>query len=193
MARRARRDPALRHAAGPRARRQLYARNARFRPDPDGRFALVLAAEEDLLRDHEPLDLRGALVDLEQLRVAHELLDRVLLDVAVAAEHLDGVGRDLHRRVGGEALRERRVERRLPPVPVVEHPGRLPRQEPCRLDLGRHVGDQEVDALVHGDRHVEGDALLGVIDRVLVGRLRDADCARRRAGPRADRASAWRS
>src|SRR5947207_4293725 len=61
--------------------------------------------QEDFLRDHEPLDLGGALVDLEQLRVAHQLLDRVLLDVAVAAEDLDRVGRDLHRGVGGEALR----------------------------------------------------------------------------------------
>src|SRR5215467_6550735 len=60
--------------------------------------------QEYLLRDHEPLDLRGALIDLEQLRVAHELLDRVLLDVAVAAEDLDGVGRDLHRRVRREPL-----------------------------------------------------------------------------------------
>ena len=63
------------------------------------------ARQEDLARDHEALDLRGALVDLEQLRVAHQLLDRVLLDVAVAAEDLHGVGGDLHRRVGGEALR----------------------------------------------------------------------------------------
>src|SRR3989304_3222078 len=57
---------------------------------------LVAAREEDLLGDHEPLDLRAALVDLEELRVAHQLLDRVLLDVAVAAADLDGVRRHLH-------------------------------------------------------------------------------------------------
>src|SRR6185369_17295257 len=71
--------------------------SARSRPE---RRRLSLP-EKDLLRDHETLDLRRALVDLEQLRVAHELLDRVLLDVAVSAEDLHGVGCDLHRRVGG--------------------------------------------------------------------------------------------
>src|ERR687895_720914 len=71
-----------------------------------------LTWEKYLPCDHEPLDLRGALVDLEQLRVAHELLDGVLLHVAVAAENLDGVRRDLHRRVRREALRERRLQRR---------------------------------------------------------------------------------
>src|SRR5829696_567709 len=40
-----------------------------------------LTWEKYLPCDHEPLDLRGPLVDLEQLRVAHELLDGVLLDV----------------------------------------------------------------------------------------------------------------
>src|SRR5918999_1994989 len=50
-----------------------------------------LTWEKYLPCDHEPLDLRGALVDLEQLRVAHELLDGVLLHVAVAAEDLDRV------------------------------------------------------------------------------------------------------
>src|SRR5215468_11295960 len=54
--------------------------------------ASVSARDEDLLCDHEPLDLRGALVDLEEFRVAHELLDRVLLDVAVPAEDLHRVG-----------------------------------------------------------------------------------------------------
>src|SRR3954471_7011789 len=86
--------------------------------------SLIGRRHEELFRDHEPLDLRGALVDLEQLRVAHELLDRVLLDVAVAAEDLHGVRRRLHRHVGGEALRERRVKRRLAAPALVEHPGR---------------------------------------------------------------------
>src|SRR5215210_1138372 len=78
--------------------------------------------EKYLPRDDEPLDLRGPLVDLEQLGVAHELLDRVLLHVAVAAEDLHRVGRDLHRRLGGEALREGGLQRRA--LAPVEHPGR---------------------------------------------------------------------
>src|SRR5205814_3528557 len=67
----------------------------------------IATGQKDLSRDHEPLDLRGPLVDLEQLRVAHQLLDGVLLDVAVTAEHLHRVRRHLHRRVGGKALCER--------------------------------------------------------------------------------------
>src|SRR2546423_207176 len=53
----------------------------------------VGARQEDLFGDDQPLDLRGALVDLEELGVAHQLLDRVLLDVAVPAEDLHRVGR----------------------------------------------------------------------------------------------------
>src|SRR5215207_3793461 len=79
-----------------------------------------LTWEKYLPYDHEPLDLRGPLVDLEQLRVAHELLDRVLLDVPVAAEDLDGVGGHFHRRIGGEPLRVGRLERR--PLALVEQP-----------------------------------------------------------------------
>src|ERR1051325_6326035 len=78
---------------------------------PDRSISIAMAAtlvlrEEDLLRNHEPLNLTRALVDLEELRVAHQLLDRILLDVPVAAEDLHRVGCDLHRRVGGEGLRE---------------------------------------------------------------------------------------
>src|SRR4051794_20328977 len=36
--------------------------------------------EQRLARDHEPLDLRGALVELHDLGVAHQLLDGVVLD-----------------------------------------------------------------------------------------------------------------
>src|SRR5215207_5811952 len=58
---------------------------------------------------HDPLDLVGALVDLRDLRVAHHPLERVLLHVAVAAEDLNALDRDVHRGVRGEQLRHRRV------------------------------------------------------------------------------------
>src|SRR5438046_5739462 len=106
--------------------------------------ARLVPRQEDLLRDHEPLYLRGALVDLEQLRVAHELLDRKLLDVAVAAEDLHGVGRHLHRRVRRDPFRVRALECR--PSPLVEEPGRLPAEHPRRLDPGRHVPAHGPDA-----------------------------------------------
>src|SRR5919106_2934480 len=47
---------------------------------------------QDLPRDHDPLDLARALVDLGDLRVAVVPLDRELLRVAVAAEDLDRLG-----------------------------------------------------------------------------------------------------
>src|SRR5215207_9435074 len=68
------------------------------------RRLLDLAGKERLPCDHQPLDLRGPLVELHDLRVAHQLLDRVLLDEAVPAVDLDRVNRDLHGRVRGEAL-----------------------------------------------------------------------------------------
>src|SRR3954454_10241894 len=151
---------------------------------PDRSISMLISAagEKDLFGDDEALDLRGALVDLEQLRVAHQLLDRVLLHVPVAAEDLHRVGRDLHRRVRGEALRVGGLQRR--PLALVEQPGGLPDEQPRRLDLGGHVGDEEVDALVHRDRLAELDTFARVLDRVLEGGPRDTDGARGRAGPR---------
>src|SRR5439155_17684635 len=54
----------------------------------DGGRLLHAARQQRLAGDDEPLDLRRALVELPDLRVAHELLDRVLLDEAVAAVDL---------------------------------------------------------------------------------------------------------
>src|SRR5690348_11337997 len=49
--------------------------------------------------DHESLDLVGALIDLRDLGIAQHPLDRVLLDVAVAAEHLHRLDGHAHRDV----------------------------------------------------------------------------------------------
>src|SRR5215472_961187 len=57
------------------------------RPDTSMRSAAKLA------RDHETLDLVGALADLEHLRVAVETGDRAL-------EHVPGTAEDLHRLAG---------------------------------------------------------------------------------------------
>src|ERR1700704_3527969 len=65
------------------------------------------ARSGDRAGDHQPLDLCRALPDLIDLRVAKPLLHRVLLDVPVAAQHLDGIGRHLHRDIAGEAFRHR--------------------------------------------------------------------------------------
>ena len=58
-------------------------------------FPLLLCLAASLIRlsaDHFALDLVGAFVDLRDLGVAHHLLDRIFLHVAVAAEDLHGVG-----------------------------------------------------------------------------------------------------
>src|SRR5579859_484857 len=72
--------------------------------DGDGRRLLDAARKQRFARDHEALDLGGALVQLHDLGVAEELLDGVVLDEAVAAVDLHGFGCDLHRGVGREAL-----------------------------------------------------------------------------------------
>ena len=83
--------------------------------------------------DDDPLDLVGPLVNLGDLGVPEHALDRVLVDVAVAAEHLDRLHGDAHRVVGGEQLRHRR--------PLAEVVGALlagpPSSRPCRAAPGR--------------------------------------------------------
>src|SRR6476659_1126442 len=69
-----------------------------------GRGLLGAPGKECFPGDHEALDLRGALVELHDLGVAEELLDRVVLYEPVAAIDLDGFRRDLHCGVGREAL-----------------------------------------------------------------------------------------
>src|SRR6266404_9443703 len=66
---------------------------------------------QELLGDDHALDLVRALVDLGDLGVAHEALDRELAGVAVAAEDLHRVGGHLHGGIGGQALRHRGLER----------------------------------------------------------------------------------
>ena len=139
--------------------------------------------EQRLARDHEALDLRGALVELHDLRVAHQLLDRVLLDEAVAAVDLHGVRGDLHRGVRGEALGVRGLDGVA--AALVEQDGRVPGRQAREVHLGGHVGDHELDRLVHGDRDAELDALLGVVRGELEGRAGDAGRHGRHAGARA--------
>src|SRR3954466_13013111 len=62
------------------------------------------ARQQRLASDDQALDLGRALVQLHDLGVAHQLLDGVLLDEAIAAVDLHGVRGDLHRGVRGEAL-----------------------------------------------------------------------------------------
>src|SRR5262249_19101841 len=58
---------------------------------------------------------------------------------------------------------------------VRAHPARTPHEQPCRVDLGLHVGELERDALVLDDRAAELHTLLRVLERVLVRGPRDSD------------------
>ena len=121
---------------------------------------------EEVAPDDHALDLRRALVDLQQLRVAHQLLDRVLLGVAVAAEDLHRVGGDLHRRVGAERLRIGRLDRvELAPAP--DAPRRLDHEQARRFVLHRHLGEHELDRLELADRLPERLALERVLRALL--------------------------
>src|SRR5947209_18055405 len=96
------RDPPVTRATLPVSSNMTLARFANSRLD-------ILAHQRtpvtgDRARDDQPLDLGGAFPDLVDLCVAHPLLDRILADVTVASQHLDGVERDLHRHVCRECL-----------------------------------------------------------------------------------------
>jgi MFS family permease len=64
--------------------------------------AVRASGRGELPADHHPLDLVRALDDLQHLRLAHEPLGGEVLDVAVAAEYLHGVGGDPHGGVSRE-------------------------------------------------------------------------------------------
>src|SRR5262249_36709928 len=126
---------------------------------------------EQLAGDHQALDLRSALVDLNQLRIAHQLLYGELLDVAVTAVDLDRVGGHPHRHVCREALGiagDQRVA-----LSGVEHPGAVVGEEPSRLNILGHVRYHELDRLELADRLSKLLALVGVVDRVLERRAGD--------------------
>src|SRR5580765_2131475 len=147
------------------------------RPNASGGASLANAREQGrallldhLARDHEPLDLVRALVDLRDLRVAHHPLDRVLLDVAVTAEDLHRVGRDLHRRVGAVELRHRGDLRQLLAVgALVDQLAALVEEAARGLALRLHVGQHPSDQLVLDDRLAHRLAALGVLERVVRG------------------------
>src|SRR4029453_4061436 len=130
--------------------------------------SLVLDAGERSCED-EPLDLRCALEDRVDLRVAVHALDRVLARVAVAAE-------DLHRALGRPHRALARLELAHRPLGGGEllaaagHPRPAPDEQAGGVDLELHVGEHERDRLVLDDRLAELLAILGVAQRVLVGR-----------------------
>src|SRR5438067_1747204 len=60
---------------------------------------------------------------------------------------------------------------------------RPPGEQPGGIDVDRHLGQLEADALVLDDRLAKGDTLLGIVEGELIRRPRNADRARRHRGP----------
>ncbi len=136
-----------------------------------GGVVVVAARLEVLLpavaRDRHLHDLRRALVDRGDADVALDLLDHVLVRVAVAAERLDGSVGSRVARLGGEVLGDRAlgVERSLAGVDAL---GGLLDRGARRLEA-HGVGDDQLVgvALLLGERAAGLDALGGVRDRAV--------------------------
>src|SRR5579884_2628100 len=103
-------------------------------------------------------------------RVAQPELDRMVADVAVAAQDLHRIVGDLERRARRVVLREHRFPCRR--QAAVDPPGGLPGEQAHGVDLDRHVGELEGDRLLLRDRLPERAPLLRVIARVLEGGAR---------------------
>src|SRR5215210_1595503 len=144
---------------------------------------LAQGGAADRAGDHELLDLRRALEDVVDLRVAVPALDGVLAGVAVAAEDLDRPLGHPHRDLARLELAHRALaarERHL----VAAHPGRAPHEQAGGVDLELHPREREGDRLVLDDLAAELLALLGVLQRVLVGRAGDPERLRADGRPR---------
>src|SRR4051794_1408419 len=124
--------------------------------------------------DHQLLDLGRALEDVVDLRVAVHPLDRELARVAVAAEDLHGPLGGPDGDLAGLELAHRALGV-LELVAVAAHPRGAPDEQAGGVDLELHVGEHEGDRLVLDDLLAELLALLGVVERELVGGAGDAE------------------
>ena len=115
---------------------------------------------DDLLRDRLQLQVRRALVDLADLGVAEQLLDRIFLDEPVAAEEIHRQRRDALGDLRREDLADRRFgQERL--AGVAQARGVVDGQ-PRGFDVDRRARELMLDGLELGDRLAELLALLGV-------------------------------
>jgi len=142
------------------------------------RSGLPYVQPGDRPADDHPLDLRRALEDREDLRVAVPALDRVLAGVAVAAEDLNRLLSHADRSLPRHQLGHRALGV-LERLALAGHPGRAPGKQPRRVDRRLHVGELKGDPLVLPYRTAELNALRGIVSRELHRRAGDADGHRR--------------
>src|SRR5438132_5119045 len=136
---------------------------------------------KDRLGDRGQLHVRRPLVDRSDLRVAPELLDRILAGVAVPAENLHGEGCHSLTDLGGEEFGHGRLAPEwfsgiLEPCCVVDHESR-------RLQVGSGLSDLKLKPLKVGDRLPELFSLLRISDGVLERAAGDANHLRTDADP----------
>src|SRR5688572_2407309 len=143
-----------------------------------------VALAEQRPRDDQALDLLRPLVQLGDLRVAHHPLDRELIDIAITAQDLDGIGRDPHGVVTGHEFTQGRPPTRVRRASVDLDAG-LVQQLARGFGAGVHVGQHRADHLEIADALAELLAVARVRGRDLQGALRDADRLGRDPGPAA--------
>src|SRR5258708_32045558 len=107
--------------------------------DASGSISRGLGLAEQVIGDDALLDLRRALEDLGEPRIAPVALDGVQGRVARAAEDLQRLGGYALGHFGGEELHHRRLLVAAPLlVDLVAHEIH---ELACRLDLGGHAGE----------------------------------------------------
>src|SRR4051812_24345315 len=112
---------------------------------------LVLSSRLDREDAAEPL---VAVQRLEGAGIAHQLLDGIIVDEAVAAEDLDRVDRRLGHGVAGEHTRAAREIRRRGQA-FVDRPGGVECAQPCRARIRHRVVAQPDQRLEVADRLAE--------------------------------------
>src|ERR1700678_1150776 len=118
-------SPALAGEGGHRASKDAHLRRA-FAPDEDRRNfddphpTLTRDSgrggsppSDHFARDDDAHDFVGSLENLMLPQIAHDLLDAVIGEIAVAAEHLQRLIGDIEPSIGGEPLRHRAQPRRV--------------------------------------------------------------------------------
>src|SRR5690606_35652108 len=112
--------------------------------------------------DDQALDLVRAFEDLHGLRLREIAFDREVAGVSRTAEDLYGVSGSWHRRVGRDAVGDRRLG--AVAQVVVAPPRRGEVDRPRRLHGRGQIGQHESHALVVDDGLAELLALFGVLD-----------------------------
>src|SRR5438105_7676258 len=108
---------------------------------------------QDAIGDEVAHHLERAAADGEHARVTHHALERQRAAVAGRAVDLQRLAGDLLRRLRGERLRLRRLQRLGEAMARAR--GRAVDHQPRGVDLDRHVGELPADALEVADRAAE--------------------------------------